>query len=145
MRAEDIMTRDPMYAAETASMAEALTMLSESGIRHLPVVRDGELLGIVSDRDFQGLGLSMVNDVRSYDAMRQRMERSVGELVSGSALSVESDTELAEVIDLFLEEKIGALPVVKKGRLVGIITATDILLAFARLSRDSESADRSPT
>jgi len=131
MRAEDIMTADPLYAEETASLAEAMALLAEREIRHLPIVRDGELVGIVSDRDFRGLGLSVVNDVESYDALRQRMQRSVSELVNTTVVSVETETELEEIIDVFVEEKVGAVPVVEPGtmHMVGIISVIDILRA----------------
>lgn len=139
MRAEDIMTSDPVYADETASVAEALAMLAEREIRHLPIVRDGELVAIVSDRDFRGLGLSLVNDVESFDTMRRRMQRSVSELVNGAVVSVETDTPLAEVVDLFVEEKVGAVPVVEPGtmHMVGIISVLDVLRA-ARAGLASE-------
>ena len=131
MRAEDIMTREPLFAHETASVADVLALLSERGIRHLPIVREGELIAIVSDRDIQGLGLSVVNDMESFDAMRHRMTRSVSELINGGVVSVETDAPLGEVVDLLMEEKVGALPVVEPGtmHLVGIISVIDVLRA----------------
>lgn len=131
MLAEDIMTRDPLSVNDTTPLAEAFAVLTESEVRHLPVLRDEELVGIVSDRDFRGLGLSLVNDVQSFDDLRRRMRRGVSELMSGSVISVDADTPLADVIDLFVEEKVGAIPVVEPGtaHLVGIISVLDVLRA----------------
>ena len=131
MRAEDIMTGDPLYAEETASVAEALALLSEREIRHLPIVRDGELVGIVSDRDFRGLGLSLVNDVESFEGLKRRMQRSVSELTANTVVSVETETPLEEIIDVLVEEKIGAVPVVEPGtmHMVGIVSVIDVLRA----------------
>lgn len=131
MLAEDIMTRDPLSVSDTTPIAEAFAVLTESEVRHLPVLRDEELVGIVSDRDFRGLGLSLVNDVQSFDDLRRRMRRGVSELMSGSVISVDADTPLSDVIDLFVEEKVGAIPVVEPGtaHLVGIISVLDVLRA----------------
>lgn len=139
MLAEDIMTRDPLSVEDTTPMAEAFAVLAESDIRHLPVLRNEELVGIVSDRDFRGLGLSLVNDVKSFDDLRRRMGRGVSELMSGSVISVDTDTPLSEVVDLFVEEKVGAIPVVEPGtaHLVGIISVLDML----RASRETFERD----
>lgn len=139
MLAEDIMTRDPVSVDESTPMAEAFSVLAESEVRHLPVLRNEELIGIVSDRDFRGLGLSLVNDVKSFDDLKRRMSRTVAELMTGNVISVDTDTPLSEVVDLFIEEKVGALPVVEPGtgHLVGIISVLDVL----RASRDSFEED----
>lgn len=139
MLAEDIMTRDPLSVDEATPLAEAFAVLTESEVRHLPILRNEELIGIVSDRDFRGLGLSLVNDVRSFDDLRRRMRRPVSDLMNGSVISVETDTPLADVLDLLVEEKVGALPVVEPGtqHLVGIISVLDVL----RVSRERFEPD----
>lgn len=131
MLAEDIMTRDPLSVKDTTPLSEAFAVLAEGDVRHLPILRDEELIGIVSDRDFRGLGLSLVNDVKSFDDLRRRMSRGVSEVMTGNVISVDTDTPLSEVVDLFVEEKIGALPVVEPGtgHLVGIISVLDVLRA----------------
>jgi acetoin utilization protein AcuB len=139
MLAEDIMTRDPLSVKDTTPLSEAFAVLAESEIRHLPVLRDEALVGILSDRDFRALGLSLVNDVRSLDELQRRMRRGVAEVMSGNVISVDTDTPLSEVVDLFVEEKVGALPVVEPGtaHLVGIISVLDVL----RASRDGFAED----
>ena len=54
------MTRDPVTVNERATIGEAWRLLAEESIRHLPVVRDGDVVGILSDRDFRSLGVSLV-------------------------------------------------------------------------------------
>ena len=131
MLAEDIMTRNPVTVTERVPIGEALTLLSEQGIRHLPVVRGTEVVGILSDRDFGSLGISIVNDVEGYDRLRARLAQPVSVLMSGGVVSVSPQTEVSEVVELMLEEKLGALPVVggEDDELVGIVSYVDVLRA----------------
>jgi acetoin utilization protein AcuB len=135
MIAEDIMTPKPVTVTEKTSIGEALTLLSEQGIRHLPVVRAGDVIGILSDRDFNGVGLSLVQDVRSYDQLRVRLAQPVTKLMSGGVVSVGRDTDVSEIAELMLEEKLSAVPVVETGtlELVGIVSYLDILRAVQPL------------
>jgi len=129
MIAEDIMTEKPLTVTEKASIGEALAMLGEAGIRHLPVVRGSDIVGILSDRDFTGLGVALVNDIRSYDAFRGRLSRPVSTLMTGGVITVDRDAEVSEIVELMLEEKLSAVPVVESGttQLVGIVSYVDIL------------------
>jgi CBS domain-containing protein len=129
MIAEDIMTRKPVTVTEKVSIGEALALLGEAGIRHLPVVRGGEVIGILSDRDFSGLGIALVNDIRSYDKFRSRLSQPVSTLMSGGVLTVGRDAEIGEVVELMVEEKLSAVPVVETGtqELVGIVSYVDVL------------------
>lgn len=129
MIAEDIMTSGPLTVTEKTSIGEALAVLSEAGIRHLPVVRGSDIVGILSDRDFTGLGIALVNDIKSYDAFRARLSRSVSTLMTGGVLTVDQDADVSEIVELMLEEKLSAVPVVESGttQLVGIVSYVDIL------------------
>lgn len=134
MNAEDIMTREPLTVEETTSAADALDVLSESQIRHLPVVRNGELIGMLSDRDLRELGVALARDVESFEALRARLGTKVHEIMNHNIVSVESGAPVSEVVDLLLEERIGAVPVVEPGtmHLVGIVSYVDVL----RVARD---------
>src|SRR5688500_10179222 len=96
MLADDIMTRKPLTVTESVVIGEALTMLSEEGIRHLPVVRDVDVVGILSDRDFRNLGLSMVSDMYGYDQLRAQLSQPVSVLMTGGVVTVERDANLTE-------------------------------------------------
>ncbi|MDH5671464.1 MAG: CBS domain-containing protein [Myxococcales bacterium] len=135
MIADDIMTRDPITVTEKVSIGEAMTTMSEQGIRHLPVVRGEDVVGILSDRDISGLGLSMVNDVESYDQLRARMSQPVTALMTGGVVTIDQDSTVSEVVELMLEEKLSAIPVVESGtqQLVGIVSYVDVLQAAQSL------------
>jgi acetoin utilization protein AcuB len=129
--AEDIMTRDPVTVNERATIGEAWRLLAEGSIRHLPVVRDGDVVGILSDRDFRSLGISIVTDVQGYDRVRERLMAPVSALMTSGVITAERDADVSEVVDLMLEEKLSALPVVEQGTqsLVGIVSYIDVLRA----------------
>lgn len=132
MTVDEIMTEDVTTVEETASIGDALQLLEELDIRHLPVVRGGEIIGMLSDRDLRSIGLSLVSDLESLDQVRARMEPTVSTLMQGGVVSVDRSAELSEVIDLMLEERVGAVPVVEEDSadLVGIVSYVDVLRAL---------------
>lgn len=131
MIAEDIMTPRPVTVTEKVSIGDALNLLSEQGIRHLPVVRGGDLVGILSDRDFGGLGVAIISDAQGYDRLRARLAQPVTMLMTGGVVSVGRDAEIGEIVELMLDEKLSAVPVVETGtqELAGIVSYLDILRA----------------
>ncbi len=112
MTAEEIMTDDVRVVDENATVGQAIELLAEISIRHLPVVRDGEVVGMVSDRDLRSIGVGLVQDMEGYDRLKARLGAPITSLMSGNVLSVDRATDVREIIDLMLEEKIGAVPVV---------------------------------
>jgi len=130
--ANDVMTPNPTRLPLTATVADALAALRELDARHLPIVTlDGELVGIVSDRDLGQLPLAeWLPDAEAAAELRTPLSG----VMSTSLLTVEPDTPLDEIVDLMIEHKVGALPVVRAdGRtLVGIVSYIDVLRALAR-------------
>jgi CBS domain-containing protein len=135
MVADEIMTARPATVSETASIGEAMTLMSEQGVRHLPVVRGDEVVGILSDRDFRNLGVSMVSDMYGYDQLRTRLSQPVSMLMSGDVVTIGRDASVTEIVDVLLEEKLSALPVVEPGsqELIGIVSYIDVLRAVQPL------------
>ena len=132
MDAEQLMTANPVFVEEDTSLGEALELFVERNIRHLPVVRNGEIVGILSDRDLMRLGLSLVPTVEEIERTSARMSIDVSQLMSADVISVDRATTLREMVDIILNEKIGALPVVdsETNELVGIVSYVDILQAL---------------
>lgn len=110
------MTKRPTFIREETRIREAIELLQSMEIRHLPIVNDEtEIVGMLSDRDLR--------DVRIDD-----MESRVSTLMSSNVFSVEEEDDIQDVVDLMLENKIGAVPVVDgEGVLVGIISYVDVL------------------
>lgn len=112
----DHMTAPVSILSPESTLGQALAMERDRGVRHLPIVEDGLLVGIISDRDL----LKAVG--------RLKIESTpVEHLMSLSPLTVEPDDSLSHAASCLLEGKISALPVVEDDHLVGIITLTDML------------------
>lgn len=132
MTVDEIMTENPVVVSEMTTLGEALDILSELEIRHLPVVREGEVVGMLSDRDLRTLGLSLINDVESVDGLRTRLNARVTSLMTGDVITIGRDASIRELVDLMISEKVGAIPVVETdtNNLVGIVSYIDILQAL---------------
>jgi len=116
------------------SVRTALKLLGEQQIRHLPVVEDGKLVGIVTDRDIRLVFPSAVTaDNKEQDPFDALEKVSVGQIMTKRVLTVTPETSIADAARLLLERRIGGLPVVQGDLLVGIITKTDILAAFVEI------------
>ncbi|MGD9300085.1 MAG: CBS and ACT domain-containing protein [Desulfobacterales bacterium] len=120
MKIQALMVADPITISAHASISEAIELMKINSIRHLPVVSEENLLeGFLTLADLkQGLIPSMLGDLNLRDLM-------IREPIS---VSPEDDVEIAA--QLIYKHKIGGMPVVDSGQLVGIITATDILRTF---------------
>jgi acetoin utilization protein AcuB len=126
MLVQHIMQRSPITVAPGASLGEARDLTLERGIRHLLVVDDGRLVGIVSDRDLKGA----------------RGEPAVGDIMTRAVIAVAPDAPVEEAGHLMVREKISALPVTLGERVVGIVTETDVLRLFVRALGATEPSSR---
>lgn len=130
MQVRDVMTETPIVAHTTTTVADALVQMSEAEIRHIPVLERGELVGMVSDRDLRTWSLDALMRA-SPDQARARLNHRLGALMTGVPITIDAEAELGDAVDLFLEHRVGAFPVIAPdGALVGIISYLDILRAM---------------
>lgn len=129
MSVEAIMTKNPTFVSPTTKIREAVELLRELDVRHLPVVDEGVLTGIISERDIQAHILPLTSELAHPEEASARREDAVSKVMSGGVVSVNPETELTEAIELILENKISAVPVVNplEGNLVGIVSYVDLL------------------
>jgi CBS domain-containing protein len=132
MIARDLMTPDPLTVTPQASIAEVWDLMREVDVRHVPVVQGDALVGMLSDRDLARVDLARLLKLEGADALRQELTTPIVQIMSSDVISVEPDTEVADVIDLLLDHKIGALPVIDAGtrEVLGIISYVDVLRAL---------------
>ncbi len=133
MIAGDVMTPNPATVIPQASVAETWDLMRELEVRHVPVVQGGALVGMLSDRDLARLDMTP----EGADALRQELATPIRNLMSSDVILVEPETEVSEVVDLLLEHKVGAVPVVRGGtrEVVGIVSYIDVLRALQPLLR----------
>src|SRR5262245_9809731 len=129
MTAADLMTIGPVTVTPETSLAEAWDLMRERDIRHVPVVQEGTLVGMLSDRDLARLDIPSILNARGADALRRELTTPIVKVMSSDVVVVEPDTELSDVVELLLEHKIGALPVVEPDTraVVGIVSYIDVL------------------
>lgn len=129
MYVKQLMTKNPETVEVTATIRQAVRKLFELEIRHLPVMDNGELVGMISDRDLRSY-FPVVEEVSGQtNAVQRLLDRPVSSMMQGDPLTVDDESDITEAIDLFLEHKVGALPVVDTatGKLRGILSYIDIL------------------
>ncbi|MBI5576079.1 MAG: CBS domain-containing protein [Deltaproteobacteria bacterium] len=125
------MMRNPVYVDENDSMKKAMDLLKEREIRHLPVLKDGDkLVGIVSERDIKLASPSPATALEIREIYYLLDKVKVKQIMTRRPYTVSSSAPIEEAALIMREKKIGCLPVVEEGRLVGILTETDILDAF---------------
>ena len=138
MTAEELMTQNPVTVSPEATTAEAWDLMREMDIRHLPVVDREVVVGMLSDRDIGSLEIDRLLTEEGADALRRRLVRPVSQIMSTDVVVAEPETDVAELITMFLEQKIGAIPVVRPDsrRLVGIVSYIDVLRAVQEVLAD---------
>ena len=127
-----LMTRDVVTLGPSAPVKEAIQMLEDLMIRHLPVVDDGRLVGVLSDRDLREYRLPLMEEVENPEMADDMLDTPVSEVMSGDLLTLDSSETIKTAIDLMVEHHVGALPVVDghSDELVGILSYVDILKAL---------------
>jgi acetoin utilization protein AcuB len=132
-----LMTGDPITVPPDSPVLEARQLMTDRRIRHLLVTRDGVLLGIVTDRDIRLNMPSQATSLSVWELNYLLTKLTVGEVMTRSVITTGPDRDARDAAELMLEHKIGALPVVDAGKLVGILTETDVLRAFIRRSDEA--------
>lgn len=135
MLVRDYMTRHPLMADPEMSVIEAQKFMGENKIRHLPVVGDGKrLLGLVTRQtllvDPGRLGSLSVWDIaRTLSSLRVQDVM----LKASAVVTIDPDLTIEQAASIMVEKRIGCLPVLQKGALVGIITEVDLLAQLTQL------------
>ena len=126
--AAELMTENPRTVRVDDSVGEAAEVFQTMSFRHLPVVDEqGELVGMLSDRDLRALEVPYAQDAETVGTALQRARVSAATMMSSDVVSVGPDTDVTEIMELLLENKIGAVPVVDAdGALVGIVSYADV-------------------
>ena len=133
MRVRDIMTAQPITVDPETPMLEARQWMVQKRIRHLVVVENARVVGIVTDRDIRLNLPSPATSLSVWELNYLLAQRRVGGVMSATVLVVDPDRPVADAARIMMEHKIGALPVVDEGRLVGIVTESDFVRAMAGL------------
>ncbi|MBR0900675.1 CBS domain-containing protein [Bradyrhizobium tropiciagri] len=149
MRTHQVMTRNVITVGTDTSILEAATLMMDHHISGLPVVDGaGKLLGVVSESDFlrrSEIGTQrrrprwlqfLVGPGLAADEFLHERGRRVGAIMSGDPVTVTEETPLQELVDVMEKKRIKRVPVTRNGRLVGMVTRSDLLRAVAEIAHE---------
>jgi len=135
MLAQGWMSTDVISVGEETSMMKASVLMKENGIRRLPVLRRGRLVGMVTDTDLKEASPSKATTLDIYEINYLLSEIKVKELMSTDVIYVKPDETIEFAAVLMLENKISGLPVINdQQHLIGVITETDIFKALVHIT-----------
>jgi acetoin utilization protein AcuB len=123
-------------------ITEALNLMRKERIRRTPVVKDGKLIGIVSERDLLYASPSPATSLSVWEINYLISKITVEEVMTKNVLTVTEDTPIEEAARIMADNKVGGLPVMRDGHLVGIITETDLFKIFLELMGAREAGVR---
>ncbi len=122
MKVKNWINKKPITIARTALLQEAIDLMKQHSIRHLPVIEEGQLVGFITEADIKQFFFpAMVEDI------------SVHQVMVVKPITISADASIEKAARLIHEHKIGGLPVLENGKLVGVITASDLLSAFIQV------------
>ena len=139
MRVKELMTTKVYTVTPNDLIDRVFCLFNFEGIRHLPVLEKDKVIGVISDRDMKKvLGPGITRKTFKPDGTVLTISpRKVGTLMRRGVVTIGPDEKASDAAAIMVKKKIGCLPVVSSGKLVGIITATDILRAFIRLANEA--------
>lgn len=116
---------------EDDTLMDAINLTRKHQIRHIPIVRNGQtLVGIVSGGDIKKYMPSILTEKDADEYQRVLEETPLGKIMTREPTTVTPSTPIRQVVEIFCQKKFGALPVIADGKLVGIVTGSDMLRAF---------------
>ena len=133
MKVRELMTGAPITVSPDTFVFDARRLMLKERIRHLLVTDDRRLVGIISDRDIRLNLPSQATSLSMWEVNYLLAKLTVGQVMTKGVIIIGPDQDARAAAQLMLEHKVGALPVLDGEVLIGILTETDILRAFARV------------
>lgn len=128
----DVMTKEVVTVDISQTVSDISKIITEKNIRHIPVMENGKIIGMVSKSDYQRLTYNTyTTDQEATDELLSEIFK-LEDLMCANPYTVTSNTNLIEAIEIFTTHEFHALPVVDNEQLIGIISTTDILRLFAQ-------------
>ncbi|MFW5876006.1 MAG: CBS domain-containing protein [Myxococcota bacterium] len=127
LKVRDLMTVDPVTLEQDEDLDLADQLMRLGRIRHLPVVQEGRVVGIISERDLLRTQAGQLDGASADERLEMKRWVKAGWVMTRDVQEVGPDTALLEAAHLMRDRKYGCLPVVEEGRLVGILTEADFV------------------
>ena len=129
MDVSEIMTQAVVTANPGDPVRKALELLEDQHIRHLPVIDDGRLVGMLSDRDLREYRLPLMQELDDPGFASELLDAPVSQAMATQPIAVDAGESVRSTIDLMVEHGIGAVPVIDRhsDELIGIVSYVDVL------------------
>ena len=127
------MSRPVISITRDMPIHDALALFKKEKIRRAPVLKDGKLIGIISDKDLLNASPSQATSLSVWEMNYMLSKITVKEVMTREVLTVQADTPIEEAARLMADNKIGGVPVMKADKVVGMITETDLFKIFLEL------------
>jgi acetoin utilization protein AcuB len=136
MLVRDIMSKDLTTLQENEFLLDAVLIFSRASLRHVPILRDKKLVGIVTERDLKHYSPSILSGIPPDEYNRLMATTPLSKIMTRELITVEPDGSVFDALQILHDRRIGCLPVVENGELKGIITTTDMLKLLSDLLRE---------
>ncbi|MCX7842256.1 MAG: CBS and ACT domain-containing protein [Clostridia bacterium] len=136
------MTANPYTVSPECTVAEAAELMRSKSIRRVPVVKNGKLVGIITERKLLEISPSPATSLSIFEINYLLSKTKIDSVMTRDVITVSSSTLLEEAAVIMREHDIGGLPVVDDGKLVGIITETDIFDSFIEIMGFKDAGSR---
>ncbi|GIU21090.1 HPP family protein [Shewanella colwelliana] len=136
MKVSDIMSHEVVCISDQATAKDAHLLMQDRGVRHLPVISetDGKLVGIITHKKMISAVIHMLNQYGAGALDRKERKTTITELMETDFQKLTMDEPLAVVVDYFIDNKLGCLPVVDEHfKVKGIVTSSDFVKLCAKL------------
>ena len=127
------MSRPVISITRDMPIHDALALFKKERIRRAPVLKDGKLIGIISDKDLLNASPSQATSLSVWEMNYMLSKITVKEVMTREVLTVQADTPIEEAARIMADNKIGGVPVMKADKVVGMITETDLFKIFLEL------------
>ena len=127
------MSRPVISITRDMPIHDALALFKKERIRRAPVLKDGKLIGIISDKDLLNASPSQATSLSVWEMNYMLSKITVKEVMTRQVLTVQADTPIEEAARIMADNKIGGVPVMKAVKVVGMITETDLFKIFLEL------------
>ena len=142
MLVKERMSKPVITVPPEMPILDALNLLQREGIRRAPVVKDGKMVGIVSDKDLLNASPSDATSLSVWEINYLMSKVQVEDVMTRDVLTITEDTPLEEAARIMADNKVGGLPIMRDGRVAGIITETDLFKILLELMGARETGVR---
>jgi CBS domain-containing protein len=129
----EIMMGSPVTLKPDDTLDLANDIISLGRIRHIPVVEDGKLVGIISERDLMGAAAGRIFGLKQKSKSALLKSVLIKDVMRKRVVTMEPDTPIKDAAQMMADKKIGCVPVIESGALVGLVTTTDVLRYVEKL------------